>query len=550
MNKSRVLLLATLLLLGGLGGCRPATPVDLVVYHAKVYTVDRDSTVAEAFAVHDGKFVEVGSSAFIRTKYTASREIDAGGKPVYPGFIDAHAHFVGYAQHLQQADLVGTRSFPEVVARLVAQRRQYPRSTWLLGRGWDQNDWRNKEFPNNDTLNRLFPDLPVLLIRVDGHAALANARALELAGVTPATQMAGGVVEKKNGRLTGILVDNAVGLVAAKIPAPPRSELRRSLQAAQANCFAAGLTTITDAGLEKPQVDLLDSMHREGSLKMRVYAMLNPSKQNKQHYYQNGPYQTERLNVRSFKIYADGALGSRGACLLQPYHDKPAETGFLLQAPEYYRQTARELSQTSFQMNTHAIGDSANRLMLDIYGAVLKGRNDRRWRLEHAQVVHPADIAKFGQYSILPSVQPTHATSDMYWADERLGPQRISHAYAYRALLKQNQVLPLGSDFPVEAINPLYGFHAAVARQDARNYPAGGFQKNNALSRRDALRGMTIWPAYANFEEKEKGSIERRKYADFVILEEDIMTIPLSRLRQVKVVSTFLNGEEVYSRDQ
>jgi hypothetical protein len=548
MNKTRSLGLLSGLLLGLMAGCRPATPVDLVVYNAKVYTVDNDSTVAEAFAVDKGRFVEVGSTAFIRNKYKAARDLDAGGSPIYPGFNDAHAHFVGYAHNLQQANLTGTTSFAEVVARLVAQRRQYPRLAWLQGRGWDQNDWVSREFPNNDTLNKLFPDVPVLLIRVDGHAAVANARALALAGITPTTKIAGGVIEKKNGRLTGILVDNAVDLVADKVPPVRSSELRRSLLAAQKNCFAVGLTTIADAGLEKPVIDLLDSMHREGTLKLRVYAMLNPSEKNKQYYYKHGPYQTERLNVRSFKIYADGALGSRGACLLHPYHDKPTETGFLLQAAGYYRQTARELYQTSFQMNTHAIGDSANRLILDIYGSVLKGKNDRRWRMEHAQVVNPSDVPKFGQYSILPSVQPTHATSDMYWADERLGADRITHAYAYRALLKQNKVLPLGSDFPVEDINPLYGFHAMVARQDAQNHPVGGFQPNQALSREDALRGMTKWAAYATFEEKEKGSIVRRKYADFVILEQDIMTVPASRLRQVKVLRTFVNGEEVYER--
>jgi predicted amidohydrolase YtcJ len=548
MNKSLPFLALAGLLLALLGGCRPATPVDLVIYNAKVYTVSPDSAMAEAFAVQDGKFVEVGSSDFIRTKYKATREIDAGGKPVYPGFIDAHAHFSRYAETLEQADLVGTTSFGEVVARLQSQRQHYPGSAWLQGRGWDQNDWPSREFPSNDTLNRLFPEVPVLIVRVDGHAALANARALALAGITAATQVSGGVIEKKNGRLTGLLVDNAVDLVAVKIPVLKSTELRRALQAAQARCFAVGLTTIVDAGLEKPVVDLVDSMHREGALKMRVYAMLNPSERNKQYYYKNGPYQTERLNVRSFKIYADGALGSRGACLLHPYHDKPAETGFLLQTRDYYRQTAKEIYQTSFQMNTHAIGDSANRFILDTYGALLKGKNDRRWRIEHAQVVNPADVAKFGLYSILPSVQPTHATSDMYWAGDRLGPDRISHAYAYRTLLKQNKLLPLGSDFPVEDINPLFGFHAVVARQDAKSYPAGGFQKNNALSRQDALRGMTTWAAYANFEEKEKGSIEHHKYADFVVLEQDIMTLPENRLRQVKVSRTFVNGEEVFAK--
>ena len=537
-----------ILFIFSLSSCQDKTPVDLIVYNAKVYTVDKDFTIAEAFAVQDGKFVEVGSSSFIRAKYQSNKEIDAQGKLVYPGFIDAHTHFVRYGQSLQQADLVGTTSFADVVAQLSAQRKKYPQSAWLLGRGWDQNDWDNKEFPTNDTLNKLFPDVPILITRVDGHAALANAKALALAGVTHASSVSGGVITKMNGQLTGLLVDNAVDLVADKIPALRNSELRQAIQAAQQNCFAVGLTSLDDAGLEKPVIDLIDSMQQEGTLKMRVYAMLNPSETNKAYYFKNGKYQTSRLTVRSFKVYADGALGSRGASLLQPYHDKPNETGFLLQDTASFRKIAQELHQLGFQMNTHAIGDSANRLILDIYGKTLKTKNDERWRIEHAQVINPLDVPKFGKFSILPSVQPTHATSDMYWAGDRLGPERVAHAYAYQQLLKQNGVLPLGSDFPVEDINPLYGFHAAVARQDAKNYPASGYQKENALSREEALRGMTIGAAYANFEEKEKGSIEKQKYADFVLLDADMMTIELPQIRNLKVRQTFVNGEEVYSR--
>ena len=529
-----------------LSSCRDKVPVDLIVHNAKVYTVDTDFTVAEAFAVKDGKFVEVGSSDFIQAKYKSEKEINAEGKPVYPGFIDDHAHFVEYAYNLQQADLVGTTSFAEVVARLAAHRKKYPQSAWLLGQGWDQNDWVNKDFPTNDTLNKLFPEIPVFISRVDGHAALANAKALTLAGINVATKVSGGIIEKKNGSLSGLLVDKAVNLIAEKIPALSNRELRQALLTSQQNCLAVGLTTLDDAGLEKPVIDLIDSMHREGSLKMRLYAMLNPSEGNKNYYYKNGPYQTPRLTVRSFKIYADGALGSRGASLLRPYHDKPNELGFLLQDTASYRKIAQELYRLGFQMNTHAIGDSANRLLLNIYAKVLKTKNDHRWRIEHAQVVNPQDISKFGRYSILPSVQPTHATSDMYWAGERLGPERIAHAYAYQELLKQNGMIPLGSDFPVEAINPLYGFHAAVARQDAKNYPKGGFQKENALSRPEALRGMTIWAAFANFEEKEKGSIERQKYADFVMLADDIITADATKLRSIPVLQTFINGEEVY----
>ena len=548
MNKQRQLLLLLLLTLLMLGSCHTPEPVDLIIYNARVYTADNDSTITEAFAVKDGLFTEIGGSSFIRTKYKSNREIDLQGKAVYPGFIDAHTHFHRYAQDLIQADLTNTNSFTAVVQKLVDQRKKYPSAPWLLGRGWDQNDWPEKTFPTNDTLNVLFPDVPVLITRVDGHAVLVNAKALQLANITTATTVSGGLIQKQQGHLTGILVDNAKGLVTQKIPAMRTAELAKLLLAAQENCFAVGLTSVADAGLEKPAIDIIDSLQKAKALKMRIYAMLNPTEQNKQYYFKNGPYHTPYLNVRSFKVYADGALGSRGASLLHPYHDEPQQSGFLLQNLSYYQNLAKQLNQLGFQMNTHAIGDSANRMILNVYAAELQGKNDKRWRIEHAQVVNPADVAKFGLYSIIPSVQPTHATSDMYWAGERLGPERISHAYTYRVLLKQNNLLALGSDFPVEDINPLYGFHAAVARQDAKNYPNGGFQSNNALTRVQALYGMTRWAAYANFEEKEKGSIERTKYADFVILDRDIMTTELPNLRSVKVLATYSNGKPVYQR--
>ncbi|GAA4495383.1 amidohydrolase [Hymenobacter ginsengisoli] len=521
----------------------------MLVTNATVYTVDSAFSKAQAFAVREGRFVAVGSTADLQGRYQAAQTVDAGGQFIYPGFYDAHCHFYRYALGLRSANLVGASSWAETVSRLTQHRQQQPGAAWLTGRGWDQNDWPGQRFPTKDTLDVLFPNVPVLIIRVDGHAALVNQKALDLAGVTARTPISGGVIGRDaQGRLTGLLVDNAVKLVAGKIPEPSAPEAEAALLQGQQNCLAVGLTSLADAGLNKEDIDRMDGLQKAGKLHLRLYAMLNPTPENKAYYLPKGPFFSDNLTISSFKVYADGALGSRGASLLAPYTDRPAEKGFLLQHPDYYRALAKELAATKFQMNTHAIGDSSNRLLLDIYGAALGGQPDRRWRIEHAQVVSKQDIPKFGQYHIVPSVQPTHATSDMYWAGERLGPQRLQTAYAYQDLLKQYGQVALGSDFPVEDINPLYGYHAAVARQDAKNYPSGGFQMNNALTREQALRGMTTWAAHAAFEEKRKGQIKPGMLADFVVLKTDLLTAPKEQLRNAPVQQTWIGGKQVFGR--
>ena len=525
--------------------CSQKTMADLLVYNAAIYTVDSAFSTAEAMVIKDGKIIETGKSAGLEKKYNAKEKLDAQGKFIYPGFIDAHAHFAGYGSSLQRMNLVSTNSWDEVVERTKTFAAEHTEG-WILGRGWDQNDWSNTQFPTNEKLNELFPDRPVLLTRIDGHAAIANNKALELAGVKPGDKLVGGEIETKNGKLTGILIDNAVDLVTNKIPAATNEQLTKALLAAQANCFAVGLTSVDDCGLDYPMIELINSIQKTGELKIRIFAMLSDAKQNFDWAFQHGHLKTERLNVRSFKVYADGALGSRGACLLEPYSDKPGHYGFLLSSQQHFDSVANILSQKGWQMCTHAIGDSGNRTILKIYGKYLKGKNDLRWRIEHAQVVNENDFKLFGDYSIIPSVQPTHATSDMYWAADRLGPERVKGAYAYKQLLQQNGWVPLGTDFPIEDISPFKTFLAAVSRKDAKGFPVTGFQMENALTREEAIRGMTIWAARSNFEEKEKGSLEKGKFADFIILDTDLMKVPPEKILDVKVLKTFVGGEKVF----
>ncbi|MDY0903532.1 amidohydrolase [Pedobacter sp. CFBP9032] len=538
-------ILYALLFSAMLSACSQKEQADLIIYNAKVYTVNDQFDAVEAFAVKDGKILDLGSSKDIQDKYTSKDKVDAKGKAVYPGFIDAHAHFFGYGQSLQAADLRDTKSWKEILQRLAEFAKTHPEG-WLIANGWDQNDWENKAFPNNKELSKLFPDRPVFLNRVDGHAAIVNQKAFDEAGIIEEQKLTGGDMLTENGKLTGVLIDNAVGLVESKIPSPDTKLAEKILTDAQKNCFAAGLTTIDDCGLPYQTVDLIEKLQQENKLKMRLYVMLADAPQNYDYLFKRGAIKTNRLNVRSFKVYADGALGSRGACLLHPYADMPAKTGFLLSNQKHFEEVAEKIAAKGFQMCTHAIGDSANRVMLKIYNKILKGKNDKRWRIEHAQIVNPKDFNLFGSASIVPSVQPTHATSDMYWAGQRLGAARLKGAYAYQQLLKQNGWIPLGTDFPVENINPLLTFYAATVREDAKGFPKGGFQMENALTPEEALRGMTIWAAKANFEEQEKGSLEKGKLADFVILDQDILKSSPQNILKTKVLKTYLNGEKVY----
>ena len=541
------ILCATMLLLSVFSCKQKEFNADLLVKNARVYTIDQKFSVAQAFVVKDGKILAVGDSADLDKKYLAKKVIDVHGKAVFPGFIDAHTHFLEYGMGLQSVNLKDILSWQAIVDS-VQNYAKINTDGWIIGAGWDQNRWKIKQFPRKQQLDSLFPVRPVLLTRVDGHAAIANQAALNIAGIKPNQKIAGGQIETVNGKLTGILVDNAVGLVEHKIPQPAEDQINQALLQAQKNCFAMGLTSVDDCGLDYQLVNIIRELQNRGDLKMRLFVMLADKQQNLDYLFKNGALKTPRLNVSSVKVYADGALGSRGACLLKPYSDQAKWNGFLRSPQQHFQDVARQLYNKGFQMCTHAIGDSANRVMLKIYASVLKGKNDRRWRIEHAQIVAPEDLKYFGDYNIVPSVQPTHATSDMLWAGQRLGNSRIKTAYAYQQLLQQNGWEPLGTDFPVENISPFYTFYAAVIRKNLQGLPAAGFQMENALTREQAIRGITIWAAKANFEEKEKGSIEPGKYADFVILDQDLMKIDGSKLPNVKVIQTFINGENVYQK--
>lgn len=533
-----------------MNSCDTKKKVDLIIVNATVYTVDEMFSKAESFAVSDGKIVAAGTAGDITSRFTSDNVIDAGGKYIYPGFNDAHCHFYGYGINLMQyADLRDT-SGPEEIYEILAEHHNKFGGTWILGRSWDQNDWEEPVFPDKSRLDELFPDIPVYLVRVDGHAGWCNSKALEIAGITPSTTIEGGMVESKNGRLTGILIDNAMGLVSRHIPEVSLNQQQAGLLEAQQNCFEAGLTSVTDCGLDLNTILLMKQMHGSGDLKMRINAMLNPSEENKDYFVKKGPFTSDRLVVVSIKLFADGALGSRGALLLEDYSDSQGNSGIMIASAEYYEEICRLAYDNNFIVATHCIGDAANRQILDIYSKYLKGPNDRRWRIEHAQIIHPDDMDKFGQFSIIPSVQATHATSDMGWAGDRLGELRLKGAYAYQSLLKQNGWLPNGTDFPVEHIHPLFTFYSSVFRTDHQGEPAGGFQPDEGLTREQALRSMTIWAAKASFEENVKGSIEAGKWADFIIMDTDLLNAEPQQVLQAKVESTWIQGEQVYGNVQ
>lgn len=525
-----------------LQSCFKGQNVDMIVHNARIHDMSDTTLVHEAMAIRDGKIVEVGPERQILNKYAASQEIDAEGKDVFPGFTDAHGHLISYAKQKLSVDLVGSKSLDEVIVRLEKNQQQFKRE-FIVGTGWDQSLWSDKSFPTNERLNKIFPNTPVCLFRIDGHALLANDACLKRAGVNSTTKIEGGIVELKDNKCTGILVDNAMNPIFEVLPEYPVKELKAKILEIQEELFQYGITGVHEAGIENEHIVMFNQMVEDKSLKLNLYAMLLPSEKNIAFARKNGIYQNQNFLIRSFKVFGDGALGSRGAFLKLPYSDHANHHGVLTTSVEEMNRIASICMEVGYQMNTHAIGDSTNRILFDIYKKVFSKVRDHRWRIEHAQVVDPKDFDFFGTYAVIPSVQPTHAITDMRWAEQRLGTARMTGAYAYKSLLKQIGILAIGTDFPIESIDPFRTINAAVNRKDENNLPEGGFYPNEAIGIMECIKGMTLDAAFASFQEDQLGSLTAGKDATFIILDK-----PLSKNNYQSNYSryTVIKGDIVY----
>ena len=531
---------------------------DTVFHHAIVYSVDDAFSVAEAIAVRDGRIQRVGSSAkILELAGPDTKRVDLNGKTVVPGLIDSHGHLLGLGQSLQNLNLVGTESFDEIVALVSDRVADASSGEWITGRGWDQNDWIDARMPVHETLSACSPDNPVMLRRIGGHASLVNAAALAIAGIDRETQdpPGGKIMRDAKGEATGVLIDTAQGLVDGNVPSATQEQTREAVKLAIEHCLSLGLTSVHDAGIPPSLVDLYKSMIDADEFNLRVYAMLSGrSARSLRAEFVRGPligYGVGRLTVRCIKVVGDGALGSRGAALLESYSDDPGNTGLLIVDEDRMTEMTVAAIRAGFQVATHAIGDRTNHITLNAFESAMKAvpeTSDARLRIEHAQIIALDDLPRFAALGIIPSMQATHATSDLPWAPKRLGADRIRGAYAWRKLMDTGVRIANGSDFPVENANPMWGIYAAVTRQDRDGMPEDAWQPDQRMTREEALRSFTIDAAYAAFEEEEKGSIERGKWADFVVLDRDIMNVPPLEILNARVEMTVLGGDAVYER--
>jgi predicted amidohydrolase YtcJ len=551
-----ILLTASLLAIIACG--RPA-PADLVLHRGKVVTVDEKFSIHEAVAVRGDKIVFVGSNQDVE-KYIlpSTTVIDLKGQLALPGLIDAHAHLHSLGEELTSLNVTGTTSYQEIIDAVAIRVQSTEPGEWIVGGRWDQNDWEDKAFPVHDPLSDVSPDNPVYLIRIDGNAAFANKKALEIAGITKdmPDPVGGFIVRSENGEPTGVLVNRAMNLVSDNIPADSDEQFKQKFLKAVRSCLSVGLTGVHEAGIGLQHIELYKNLIDNNQLNMRIYAMLGEEKDlpldmDLTAYFKKNrieQYGRHLLSVRSIKLFFDGALGSRGAAFFEPYQDDPDNNGLLRITPEYITAISKAALEADMGVNTHCIGIRGNRLCLEAYEKALQEnpKLGHRFRIEHAQIIEKQDVEKFASLGIIPAMQPTHCTSDMYFVEDRVGPERAKGAYAWRWFIDAGLVIPCGSDFPVESNNPLLGIYAAVTRQDPTGWPEGGWHPEQRMTIEEAIKGFTIWAAYGAFQEDVLGSIEVGKYADFTVLDKDILQIAPKEILTTNAVYTIVGGKIRY----
>ena len=539
--------------------CGKPGPADFVLRNGKIATVDESFSFQEAVAVRGNKIVFVGSNEGVEPFiFPNTTVIGLEGKLVLPGLIDAHAHLHSLGEELTYLNVTGTKSYQEIIDKVAEKVETTEPGEWIIGGRWDQNDWEDKSFPVHDSLSLVSPHNPVYLARIDGNAGFANKKALEIAGITKDTPdpFGGVIVRKSDGEPTGVLVNRAMNKVTENIPKDSEERYREKFLKAVNSCLKAGLTGVHEAGVGPHAIGMYKDLIDKGQLKMRIYAMLGEEEDLpldidlvdyfKKHRIEE--YNNHMLSVRSIKLFFDGALGSRGAAFFDPYEDDPQNTGLLRITPEYIYQISKAALKADMGVNTHCIGIRGNRLCLDAYEKALKEnpKDDHRFRIEHAQIVRREDVKKFVSLGVIPSMQPTHCTSDMYFVEDRVGKERAEGAYAWRWFIDAGLVIPCGSDFPVESNNPMLGIYAAITRQDARGWPETGWFPEQRMNREEAIKGFTIWAAYSAFQEDVLGSIEVGKYADFTVLDKDILQVEPREILTTKAVYTIVGGKIRY----
>ena len=546
--------LLALLVSGSLALSATAGAAPVLITNIKGYGFDEQRQLLSfnelVFDDASGKVLARGQG--IAKDYPDASKIDGMGRTLLPGLIDGHGHVLGLGQNLSQVDLRESSSEAQAVAKTAAFAKANPQAQWILGRGWNQVLWPSQQFPGKQLLDEVIKDKPVWLSRVDGHAGWANSKALALAGISKDSidPPGGQIIRDANGEPTGVLIDNAMLLLEKQIPAINEAERVSALNAAFAHLLSLGITSTHDAGIDAANLATYQQLRAAKQLPLRLYPMLSATDPALEAWLKAGPVDDplDLLDVRSVKIYGDGALGSRGAALLAPYSDKPKETGLLVTQPDKLTAVMKLTIDAGFQANVHAIGDYANQLALDRFESLQTEvqRKAGRHRIEHAQIVAPKDLPRFAKLHVLPSMQPTHATSDKNMAGDRLGVARLRGAYAWRSLVNDGNRIVGGSDYPVELANPFFGIHAAVTRQDQQNQPAGGWLPEQKLTLVEALRSFSVDAAYGAFQDQSMGSLAPGMWADFILVDRDIVKVAPEQLWQTKVLATYVGGELKY----